>query len=64
MGNVSPSLFGLASDGVCQADAVTHAAGALLPHRFTLTSRGEAVCFLWHFPSGHPALDCPRHPAR
>ena len=32
-------------------------AGALLPHLFTLTSpqRGEAVCFLLHFPSGHPA---------
>jgi hypothetical protein len=29
--------------------------GALLPHRFTL-ARGEpqAVCFLWHFPWGHP----------
>jgi hypothetical protein len=32
-------------------------AGALLPHLFTLTSPrcGEAVCFLLHFPSGHPA---------
>ena len=33
--------------------------GGLLPRRFTLTSRRprrrvEAVCFLWHFPRGHP----------
>jgi len=32
-------------------------AGALLPHLFTLATplRGEAVYFLLHFPSGHPA---------
>src|SRR5688572_16187477 len=30
-------LFGLAPGGVCLADAVTRAAGELLPHRFTLT---------------------------
>jgi len=29
------------------------AAGALLPHLFTLTPEG-AVSFLWHFPSGFP----------
>ncbi len=29
--------------------------GALLPHRFTLTAgKPEAVCFLWHYPWGHP----------
>ena len=29
--------------------------GALLPHPFTLTCpEGRAVCFLWHFPWGHP----------
>ena len=29
--------------------------GALLPHPFTLaSSEDEAVCFLWHFPWGHP----------
>ncbi len=33
------TLFGLAPDGVYRADAVTCAAGALLPHRFTLTTR-------------------------
>ena len=44
-------------------------AGALLPHRFTLTrtrdpSRaGTAVCFLWHFPAGHPRLAVSQHPA-
>src|SRR3990172_8482331 len=31
-------LFGLAPGGVCRADAVTRAAGELLPHRFTLTA--------------------------
>ncbi len=37
----------------CQA--CHQARGALLPHRFTLTS-GEpsAVCFLWHYPWGRP----------
>ena len=30
-------LFGLAPGGVYQANRVTSAAGALLPHRFTLT---------------------------
>src|SRR5581483_1827849 len=33
----SPSLFGLAPGGVCRAARVTPGAGALLPHRFTLT---------------------------
>jgi len=31
-------LFGLAPCRVCQADAVTHIAGGLLHHHFTLTS--------------------------
>ena len=31
------SLLGLASNGVCQAIRITPHAGALLPHRFTLT---------------------------
>ena len=34
------SLFGFAPGGVCRAGRVTSAAGALLPHRFTLTGRG------------------------
>jgi len=33
------TLFGLASDGVYRAGRVTPAAGALLPHRFTLATR-------------------------
>ena len=54
-------LFGLAPSGVCRADAVTRAAGELLPHRFTLTAplAGAAVCFLLHFPWGHPPWALP-----
>jgi len=50
------ALLGLASSGVCQAESVTRSAGALLPHRFTLTSPGRlpnprlAVYFLLHCP--------------
>ncbi len=40
------SLLGLAPDGVCLAGPVTRTAGALLPHRFTLTNS----------PSGIPAI--------
>ncbi len=51
-------LFDLAPHGVYQAGRVTPVAGALLPHRFTLTCDRfpgpSAVCFLWHFPAGHP----------
>ncbi len=54
-------LFGLAPDGVYQADRVTPIAGALLPHRFTLATRPadlpkadqpnrSAVYSLLHFP--------------
>jgi len=45
-------LFGLAPGGVCQAKPITRPAGALLPHRFTLTGKhcSPAVCFLLHFP--------------
>src|SRR5438477_3088903 len=34
-------LFGLAPGGVCLADAVTRAAGELLPHRFTLAALAD-----------------------
>ena len=64
-GRTTLSLFGLAPDEVCLANRVTPVAGALLPHRFTLTCarspegcRPSAVCFLWHFPAGRP--DWPR----
>jgi hypothetical protein len=56
----SRPTFGLAPGGVCRAARVTPGAGALLPHRFTLTcdqsrrTDPSAVCFLWHFPAGHP----------
>jgi hypothetical protein len=50
--------FGLAPGGVCRATRVTPGAGALLPHRFTLTcarrTGPSAVCSLWHFPAGRP----------
>ena len=36
-------LFGLAPDGVYRAGRVTPAAGALLPHRFTLTTHTRPV---------------------
>ena len=56
--------FDLAPGGVCRAVRVTPDAGALLPHRFTLTGeppegRSPAVCFLWHFPAGHPGSVLP-----
>lgn len=47
--------FDLAPSGVYQATAVTDNTGALLPHLFTLTTK-VAVCFLWHYPAGHPGL--------
>src|SRR5439155_1686089 len=40
-GNPIALLFGLAPGGVCRADAVTRAAGELLPHRFTLTALAD-----------------------
>jgi drug/metabolite transporter (DMT)-like permease len=49
-------LLDLASGGVYLAVPVTQNAGALLPHRFTLTTARVAVCFLWHFPASHLGL--------
>ena len=60
IGRAGRPTFDLAPGGVCQAAQVALGAGALLPHRFTLTSATtsrklpSAVCFLWHFPAGHP----------
>ena len=45
------ALFGLAPDGVYQADRVTSTAGALLPHRFTLTTHVWRFAFCCTFPS-------------
>ena len=53
---LSCGLLGLASGGVCLATPVTRNAGALLPHRFTLTTAKVAVCFLWHFPASRLGL--------
>ena len=53
----SPTLD-LAPGGVYRAGGVTPAAGALLPHRFTLACAGvsppSAVSFLWHCPASRP----------
>src|SRR5258705_8027650 len=49
-------ILGLASGGVCLAIPVTRDAGALLPHRFTLTTARVAVCSLWHCPASHLGL--------
>ena len=60
IGRASRPTFDLAPGGVYRAAQVALGAGALLPHRFTLTSAPtsrtmpSAVCFLWHFPAGHP----------
>ncbi len=49
--------FDLAPGGVYLAILVAQDAGALLPHRFTLTCawlpRPSAVCSLWHCPARH-----------
>ena len=48
----SDATFNLAPGGVYLATPVTRGAGALLPHRFTLTClERQAVCFLWHCPA-------------
>src|SRR6059058_2651885 len=58
IGRASRPTLGLAPSGVCRAARVTPDAGALLPHRFTLTCARlpgpSAVCSLWHFPAGRP----------
>ncbi len=60
VGRAARPTLGLAPGGVCRAVRVTPGAGALLPHRFTLTCAARspgwpsAVCFLWHFPAGRP----------
>src|SRR5688572_15131318 len=47
-------LFGLAPGGVCLADAVTRAAGELLPHRFTLTVSLRRSVLCGTVPWGRP----------
>src|SRR5258705_7009393 len=51
--------FGLAPSGGCRAARVAPDAGALLPHRFTLTCAGRPAIgglSLLPFPTGHPVL--------
>jgi hypothetical protein len=51
----------LAPGGVYRAAQVTLSAGGLLHRRFTLTpgTCPGAVCFLWHYPAGHPGSVLP-----
>src|SRR5262249_27141865 len=57
-------LCGLAPDGVCHAAPVTGRAVGSYPAFSPLPRdgfrRGEAVCFLWHSPRGHPHRALPR----
>lgn len=67
------SLFGLAPGGVYRAPDVTTGTGALLPHRFTLTSLREEAArrspsvsgglFSVALSLGSPPLDVIQHPA-
>jgi len=62
-------LFDLAPGGVCRADAVTHVAGELLPHRFTLTAfhsdeeRKDGGLLSVALSVGFPPLGVTQHPA-
>ena len=68
-GRTTLSLFGLAPDGVCRAGQVALAAGALLPHRFTLTCtcrpgglRAIGGLFSVALSCGSPRLAASQHP--
>ena len=56
-------LFGLAPGGVYQASPVTRTAGALLPHRFTLTPTQRGGLFSVALSRGSPLVDVIHHPA-
>ncbi len=67
-GGPSVSLFDLAPGGVYRADRVTPAAGALLPHRFTLTCARPGGCaigglFSVALSCRSPRLAVNQHPA-
>ena len=62
-GHPNALLFGLAPGGVCQAGAVTRAAGELLPHRFTLTALAGGGLFSVALSVGLPPLGVTQHPA-
>src|SRR5437016_12762380 len=56
-------LFGLAPSGVYRAGVVTHAAGELLPHRFTLTALAGGGLLSVALSVGLPPLGVTQHPA-
>ena len=71
-GRAALSLLDLAPDGVCRAAPVARGAGALLPHRFTLTcarprhrsaSRAIGGLFSVALSCGSPRLAASQHPA-
>src|SRR5204863_9774822 len=72
IGRAGRPTFGLAPGGVCQAARVTPDAGALLPHRFTLTCAARPGCpdrvaigglFSVALSCGSPRLAVNQHPA-
>src|SRR2546430_12514709 len=56
-------LLGLASGGVCLAIPVTRNAGALLPHRFTLTTNEGGGLFSVALSRESPRIAVSNHPA-
>jgi hypothetical protein len=64
-GRAALSLLDLAPGGVCRAAPVTRGAGALLPHRFTLTDRVAPAGGLFSvaLSCGSPRLAVNQHPA-
>src|SRR4051812_43662699 len=59
----SCSILGLASGGVCLATPVTRNAGALLPHRFTLTTVTGGGLFSVALSRESPRIAVSNHPA-
>ncbi|AMW19473.1 hypothetical protein Chelonae_p1722 [[Mycobacterium] chelonae subsp. bovistauri] len=55
--------FGLASGGVYRAEPVTRPAGALLPHRFTLTTLAGGGLFSVALSRESPRIAVSNHPA-
>src|SRR5262245_2429833 len=65
-GRAALPLLGLAPDGVYRATRVTPGAGALLPHRFTLTCASRLAIgglFSVALSCGSPRLGVTQHPA-
>ena len=62
-GRAALPLLGIAPGGVCLAASVARGAGALLPHRFTLTSVAAGGLFSVALSRGSPRLAVSQHPA-